>query len=100
MSEDHDDREEDQLPFLPQNNNYVKFVKPRSKKSLTETIKSNVITHFKFVGGGIVASVAYFDPGNWSTDLAAGSEYGYSLLGVVLIAGLGAILFQVRYYLF
>ncbi|KAG8941736.1 hypothetical protein FRC04_004113 [Tulasnella sp. 424] len=51
--------------------------------------------HAGFVGPGILASVAYFDPGNWATDLAAGSEYGYSLLFVVLCAGLGAILFQV-----
>ncbi|KAG8982299.1 hypothetical protein FRB93_008174 [Tulasnella sp. JGI-2019a] len=52
-------------------------------------------THASFVGPGILASVAYFDPGNWATDLAAGSQYGYSLLFVVLCAGLGAILFQV-----
>ncbi|KAG8851045.1 hypothetical protein FRB96_009527 [Tulasnella sp. 330] len=51
--------------------------------------------HANFVGPGILASVAYFDPGNWATDLAAGSQFGYSLLFVVLCAGIGAILFQV-----
>ncbi|KAF8488988.1 smf Mn2+ and Fe2+ transporter [Hysterangium stoloniferum] len=42
-----------------------------------------------------MASVAYFDPGNWSVDLQAGSEYGYKLLFVILLAGLGAIVLQV-----
>ncbi|KZP00915.1 natural resistance-associated macrophage protein [Calocera viscosa TUFC12733] len=47
------------------------------------------------IGPGIIASVAYFDPGNWTVDLQAGSTYGYSLLFIVLIAGLGAVLLQV-----
>ncbi|KDN51513.1 hypothetical protein RSAG8_00058, partial [Rhizoctonia solani AG-8 WAC10335] len=50
------------------------------------------ITHH--VGPGVLASIAYFDPGNWSVDLQAGSQYGYKLLSVVLLAGLGAILLQ------
>ncbi|KZT61260.1 natural resistance-associated macrophage protein [Calocera cornea HHB12733] len=47
------------------------------------------------IGPGIIASVAYFDPGNWTVDLQAGSTYGYSLLFVVLLSGLGAVLLQV-----
>jgi hypothetical protein len=47
------------------------------------------------MGPGIIAAVAYFDPGNWSVDLQAGSQYGYKLLFVVLVAGLGAIVLQV-----
>ncbi|EKM60826.1 uncharacterized protein PHACADRAFT_133651 [Phanerochaete carnosa HHB-10118-sp] len=55
-----------------------------------------VFRHVKHhVGVGIVCSVAYFDPGNWSVDLQAGSEFGYRpLLFVVLLAGLGAIILQ------
>ncbi|KAH7886220.1 smf Mn2+ and Fe2+ transporter [Phlebopus sp. FC_14] len=49
----------------------------------------------KHTGVGIVCSVAYFDPGNWGVDLQAGSEYGYSLLFVVLLAGLFAAFLQV-----
>ncbi|GAA5932948.1 hypothetical protein JCM10213_009249 [Rhodosporidiobolus nylandii] len=51
--------------------------------------------HAAFVGPGVIASVAYLDPGNWSTDLAAGSAYGYSHLFVILFAGLIALLFQI-----
>jgi len=41
-------------------------------------------------------SVAYADPGNWATDLQAGSEFGYKLLFIVLLSGLFAILLQVQ----
>ncbi|KZS89225.1 natural resistance-associated macrophage protein, partial [Sistotremastrum niveocremeum HHB9708] len=52
--------------------------------------------HFqKHAGAGILASVAYFDPGNWSVDLQAGSLFGYKLLFVVLMAGLGAVVLQI-----
>ncbi|KAI0714833.1 natural resistance-associated macrophage protein-domain-containing protein [Earliella scabrosa] len=52
----------------------------------------------KHTGVGIVCAVAYFDPrlsGNWGVDLQAGSEYGYKLLFVVLLAGLFAVYMQV-----
>jgi len=67
----------------------------------------------KHVGVGIICSVAYFDPyvsftsffsvvrahfilrGNWSVDLQAGSDYGYTLLFVILLAGLFAVVLQV-----
>ncbi|KAI6012578.1 smf Mn2+ and Fe2+ transporter [Pisolithus orientalis] len=51
----------------------------------------------KHTGVGIVCSVAYFDPGNWGVDLQAGSQFGYSLLFCVLLAGLLAALLQVSF---
>lgn len=47
-----------------------------------------------FAGPAVVASVAYMDPGNFATNLQAGSTYGYQLLWVVLLASLVAMLFQ------
>jgi manganese transport protein len=47
-----------------------------------------------FVGPGFLVAVGYMDPGNWATDLAGGSEFGYALLWVILLANLMAILFQ------
>lgn len=47
-----------------------------------------------FIGPGFLIAVGYMDPGNWATDLAAGSGYGYSLLWVILLANLVAVLFQ------
>ncbi|KAJ3513552.1 hypothetical protein NLJ89_g2884 [Agrocybe chaxingu] len=49
----------------------------------------------RHVGVGIICSVAYFDPGNWSVDLQAGASFGYRpMLFVLLMAGLGAIVLQ------
>lgn len=47
-----------------------------------------------FVGPGYMISVGYMDPGNWATDLAGGSKFGYTLLSVILLSNLMAILLQ------
>ena len=47
-----------------------------------------------FAGPGFLISVGYMDPGNWATDLAAGSSYNYTLLFVVMLSNLLAILLQ------
>lgn len=47
-----------------------------------------------FVGPAVIASVAYMDPGNFATNIQAGSAYGYALLWVVFAASLVAMLFQ------
>ena len=47
-----------------------------------------------FSGPGYLVAVGYMDPGNWATDLAAGSQFGYTLLSVILISNLMAILLQ------
>jgi manganese transport protein len=47
-----------------------------------------------FIGPGFLIAVGYMDPGNWATDLAAGSRYGYTLLFVIMASNLMAILLQ------
>ncbi|MBC7788847.1 MAG: Nramp family divalent metal transporter [Anaerolineae bacterium] len=47
-----------------------------------------------FAGPGYLVAVGYMDPGNWATDLAGGSAFGYSLLSVILISNLMAVLLQ------
>src|SRR5688572_20850913 len=47
-----------------------------------------------FSGPGYMVSVGYMDPGNWATDLAGGSKFGYTLLAVIMISNLMAILLQ------
>jgi manganese transport protein len=47
-----------------------------------------------FAGPGYMVSVGYMDPGNWATDLAGGSKFGYTLLCVILLSNLMAILLQ------
>ena len=48
-----------------------------------------------FAGPGFLVAVGYMDPGNWGTDLAGGSQYGYKLLWVILASNLMAILLQI-----
>ena len=38
---------------------------------------------FKYIGPGLLVTVGFIDPGNWASNFAAGSEFGYSLLWVV-----------------
>ena len=47
-----------------------------------------------FFGPAYLISVGYMDPGNWATDLAGGSQFGYSLLWVLLMSNLMALLLQ------
>src|SRR5437899_1143676 len=47
-----------------------------------------------FSGPGYLVAVGYMDPGNWATDLAGGSAFGYTLLSVVLMSNLMAILLR------
>ncbi|GMK54527.1 hypothetical protein CspeluHIS016_0111130 [Cutaneotrichosporon spelunceum] len=51
--------------------------------------------HTAFIGPGLVAAVAYVDPGNWATDLEAGARWGYKLLFIVFLAGLAAVCLQI-----
>lgn len=47
-----------------------------------------------FIGPGLMVAVGYMDPGNWATDIAGGSKFGYTLISVILISNLFAMLLQ------
>ncbi|MCX6200497.1 MAG: Nramp family divalent metal transporter [Bacteroidetes bacterium] len=49
---------------------------------------------FLFAGPAFLVAVGYMDPGNWATDIAGGSKYGYSLLWILLMSNLIALLLQ------
>jgi len=49
---------------------------------------------FSFLGPAYLVSVGYMDPGNWATDLAGGSQFGYQLIWVLLMSNLMALLLQ------
>jgi manganese transport protein len=77
--------------------------KPRNAPSLREVYASIKVPPasasfwrklFAFWGPGLMVAVGYMDPGNWATDLAGGSRYGYTLLSVILISNLFAMLLQ------
>ena len=73
----------------------------RTAPSLAEAYRSIPVdgkTWFRkilaFSGPGYLVAVGYMDPGNWATDLAGGSRFGYSLLSVILISNMLAVLLQ------
>lgn len=47
-----------------------------------------------FTGPGFLVAVGYMDPGNWATDLTGGSQFGYTLLSVILMSNIMAIVLQ------
>lgn len=47
-----------------------------------------------FAGPGLMIAVGYMDPGNWATDIAGGSKFGYTLLSVILISNIFAMILQ------
>jgi len=47
-----------------------------------------------FIGPAYMVSVGYMDPGNWATDIAGGSKFGYALIWVLLMSNLMALLLQ------
>jgi manganese transport protein len=68
---------------------------PEVHQSLSVPRKGNFFRKLlAFVGPGYLVAVGYMDPGNWATDLAGGSKFGYSLLSVILISNLMAVLLQ------
>lgn len=56
--------------------------------------KSKFRRIISFIGPAYLISVGYMDPGNWATDLAGGSAFGYTLLWVLLMSNLMALLLQ------
>lgn len=71
-------------------------------RSLDEVNQSVATEHKKtgfrkilaFLGPAYLVSVGYMDPGNWATDIAGGSQFGYSLLWVLLMSNIMALLLQ------
>lgn len=49
---------------------------------------------FKFMGPGLLVTVGFIDPGNWASNIAAGSEYGYKLLWMVTLSTIMLIILQ------
>ncbi|KAK4131007.1 natural resistance-associated macrophage protein [Trichocladium antarcticum] len=63
-------------------------------KSWFSRAKHAVVTFGKFVGPGFMVAVAYIDPGNYATDVAAGASYQFRLLFIVLLSNIFAIFLQ------
>lgn len=49
---------------------------------------------FKYIGPGLLVTVGFIDPGNWASNFAAGSDYGYALLWIVTLSTVMLIILQ------
>ena len=55
---------------------------------------SGALDLLQYIGPGLLVTVGFIDPGNWATNLAAGSEFGYALLWVVTFSSIMLIIIQ------
>jgi manganese transport protein len=66
----------------------------KSARDSIEQRKKGLRALLPFLGPAFIASIAYIDPGNYATNIQSGSEFGYKLLWVVVLANLMAMLIQ------
>ncbi len=72
------------IPSLPEVNRSINI----------PNVKSFWRKMLAYSGPGYLVSVGYMDPGNWATDIAGGSKFGYLLLSVILLSNLIAVILQ------
>lgn len=68
--------------------------KSRAIKAVFSRVAQILVKYAKFVGPGFMVSVAYIDPGNYATDVAAGATYRFRLLFMILVSNIFAIFLQ------
>ena len=56
--------------------------------------KSGAVDLLKYIGPGLLVTIGFIDPGNWASNLAAGSEFGYGLLWIVTFSSIILIIIQ------
>src|SRR5215203_1780519 len=74
--------------------NYASLSEVHQSVDTTSTTQPAWRRVLAFFGPAYLVSVGYMDPGNWATDLAGGSRFGYSLIWVLLMSNLMALLLQ------
>lgn len=73
--------------------NYLNKLRGDYKKINTKQ-KSSAFELLKYIGPGLLVTVGFIDPGNWASNFAAGSEFGYALLWVVTLSTIMLIILQ------
>ncbi|CAG8432850.1 7338_t:CDS:2 [Diversispora eburnea] len=100
-SEIRDDIYSEKLPNLQQDkislNSEKRLERENEKPNLNKSFYEftlEIKKFIKFIGPGYLIAVGYLDPGNWATDLSAGSQFGYALLFIILCSNFMAMLLQ------
>src|SRR5215204_3653405 len=74
--------------------NYPSLSEVHESVDTTSTRRPNWRRTLAFFGPAYLVSVGYMDPGNWATDLAGGSQFGYKLIWVLLMSNIMALILQ------
>lgn len=69
--------------------NFLKNIDRKNYKASSATLDI-----FKYIGPGLLVTVGFIDPGNWASNLAAGGDFGYSLLWMVTLSTIMLIILQ------
>jgi manganese transport protein len=80
--------------MVHKNHNDVSLSEVHESVDTTSTHRPVWRRVLSFFGPAYLVSVGYMDPGNWATDLAGGSQFGYKLIWVLLMSNLMALLLQ------
>jgi manganese transport protein len=78
-------------PIQPQQDRHHSLEEIHSSVAIPKTALRRL---YAFFGPAFLISVGYMDPGNWATDIEAGSKFGYRLMWVLLLSNLMAVLLQ------
>ncbi len=72
------------------------MIKQKIKQIFTDKQKPSLMASdiWKYIGPGMLVTVGFIDPGNWASNVAAGSNYGYTLLWMVTISTIMLIILQ------
>lgn len=78
---------------------FIQYANGKSLEEINGTVRVPHGAHFwrtllAYTGPGALVAVGYMDPGNWSTDITGGQNFGYLLISVIVISGLIAMLLQ------
>lgn len=74
--------------------NFFKIIKKDFSRRHHPRKISGALELFKYIGPGLLVTVGFIDPGNWASNFAAGSEFGYALLWVVTLSTAMLIILQ------
>jgi len=72
----------------------IKLEKPEDGKEKRHERNRKNLDVFKYIGPGLLVTVGFIDPGNWASNFAAGSEFGYILLWVITLSTIMLIILQ------
>lgn len=89
----------EEIPAVQQKSKLIKHTNGASLEEVNNTVSLPKQAGFwkklaAFSGPGVLVAVGYMDPGNWITSIQGGSQFGYTLLSVILISSLVAMLLQ------